>query len=98
MNKRIFILVLVFLGVFLAGWIYYLSSQTKAAALIEKISVDWWGSGHADVTSRSFTYWNTADPAEVPANCAKCHSGPAFLDFLGQDGSIQFKVDAPGPI
>lgn len=98
MNKRIFILVLVFLGVFLAGWIYYLSSQTKSAASIEKISVDWWGSGHADVTSRSFTYWNTADPAEIPANCAKCHSGPAFLDFLGQDGSAEFKVDAPGPI
>lgn len=98
MNKRIFILTLVFLGVVLTGWIYYVSAQAKAAASIEKISVDWWGSGHADKTSLAFTYWNTAEPAEIPAYCAKCHSGPAFLDFLGQDGSTEFKVDAPGPI
>jgi predicted CXXCH cytochrome family protein len=98
MNKRLFIIILVVLVAFLAGWIYYISSQAKQAASIERISVDWWGSAHADVTARAFTFWNGNDPAEIPPNCAKCHSGPSFIDFLGQDGSTEFSVDQPGPI
>ena len=98
MNKRLFIIILVFLGLFLTGWIYYISSQTREAASINKISVDWWGSAHADVTAEAFTHWNEDDPPLIPPNCAKCHSGPSFIDFIGQDGSAEFSVDAPGPI
>lgn len=98
MDKRLFIIILVLLTAFLAGWFYFISSQAKETASIEKISVDWWGSGHADVTSRSFTHWNEDDPPQIPPFCAKCHSGPAFIDFLGQDGSAEFSVDEPGPI
>lgn len=98
MNKRLFIIILAIIAAFLAGWIYYISSQAKEAASIERISVDWWGSGHADKTAEAFTHWNEDDPAEIPTNCAKCHSGPSFIDFLGQDGSTEFSVDQPGQI
>jgi hypothetical protein len=50
---------------------------------------------HADLTSRSFTYWNTTDPLAVPVNCAKCHSNAGFHDFIGLDGSQAGVVDAP---
>jgi hypothetical protein len=59
---------------------------------------DWAGSGHADAESESFVHWNEEDPKEVPATCAKCHSTPGMLDFLGADGSAPESVDAPAPI
>lgn len=98
MNKRFFVIILALMVVFLAGWIFYISSQAKQSASVEKISIDWWSSGHADVTAEAFTHWNEEDPPEVPPNCAKCHSGASFIDFLGQDGSTEFSVDAPGLI
>jgi len=58
----------------------------------------WAASGHADATSLSFTYWDKADPREIPAYCAKCHSTPGFLDFLGVDGSEAWKVDKAAPV
>ncbi|MCX8067940.1 MAG: hypothetical protein N3B68_09040 [Anaerolineae bacterium] len=58
----------------------------------------WAASGHADATSLSFTYWNEADPREIPVQCAKCHSTPGFLDFLGADGSEAGKVDKAAPV
>lgn len=58
----------------------------------------WAASAHADATSESFTHWNEADPREVPVACAKCHSTPGFLDFLGADGSEAGKVDKAAPI
>ncbi|MBM3138428.1 MAG: hypothetical protein FJZ98_09605, partial [Chloroflexi bacterium] len=91
-------IILVALVAFLAGWIFYISNQAKQTASIDRISVDWWGSAHADVTAQAFTHWSEDDPAEIPPNCAKCHSGPSFIDFLGQDGSAEFSVDKPGPI
>ena len=58
----------------------------------------WAASGHADAASESFTHWNEADPREVPVACAKCHSTPGFLDFLGVDGSEAWKVDKAAPV
>jgi len=87
MNKRVFIIILAFLAALLVGWIFFISSQARAAASIEKISVDWWGSAHADATAEAFTHWDEDDPPQIPQECAKCHSGPSFIDFLGQDGS-----------
>jgi hypothetical protein len=55
---------------------------------------EWQGSGHADVASEPFRYWDGNDPAEVPATCAKCHSAAGYQDFLGVDGSDAGKVDA----
>jgi hypothetical protein len=56
---------------------------------------DWMGSPHADITSRSFTNWNSADPPVVPVTCAKCHASAGFHDFIGLDGSAAGVVDAP---
>lgn len=56
----------------------------------------WLASPHGDYHSPSFTYWNAA--GEVPVNCAACHSGPGFSDFIGADGSAAGVVDRPAPI
>ena len=57
---------------------------------------DWMASPHANVKSESFTHWDK--DGAVPERCAKCHSGPGFLDFIGADGSAVGKIDKPAPI
>ncbi|MBK8051186.1 MAG: hypothetical protein IPK16_31240 [Anaerolineales bacterium] len=59
---------------------------------------EWLGSGHADVTAEAFNHWNEDDPAEVPPECAKCHSSAGYQDYVGADGSEANKVDAAAPI
>lgn len=54
----------------------------------------WMGSGHADATAEAFIHWDT-EADGVPANCAKCHSEPGYLDFLGVDGTEAGIVDSP---
>jgi hypothetical protein len=54
---------------------------------------DWLGSGHADAEAEAFVHWDEDDPAVVPVACAKCHSTPGYLDFLGADGSEPGVVD-----
>ncbi len=98
MKNRTFILLIVIIVCSLLGWFFYVSSQAKEARSVEEISMDWWGSAHADASAEAFIHWNEDDPAEIPVYCAKCHSGTAFLDFLGQDGSTAMVVDAPGEI
>ena len=58
----------------------------------------WTGSPHNDKTAEAFVHWDAATPAEVPASCAKCHSTPGYLDFLGADGSAAGKVDKAAAI
>jgi len=53
----------------------------------------WQASGHNDAAAAAFTHWDTADPKEIPTSCAKCHSSPGFLDFIGADGSAVNAVD-----
>lgn len=54
---------------------------------------EWQASPHNDAKAEAFVHWDNADPKEVPAACAKCHSTPGYLDFLGVDGSAAGKVD-----
>ena len=56
----------------------------------------WEGSGHADATSESFVHWD--EDGEIPTSCAKCHSTPGFLDFIGADGTASGTVDNPAQI
>ncbi|WP_420640781.1 cytochrome c3 family protein [Candidatus Leptofilum sp.] len=58
----------------------------------------WAASGHADASAEAFVHWDEDDPAEIPARCAKCHSTPGILDFLGADGSDFGTVDAAAPL
>jgi len=55
----------------------------------------WAASPHADAEAEAFTHWNEDDPQEIPAACAKCHSRPGFIDFLGVDGTQVNQVDNP---
>jgi predicted CXXCH cytochrome family protein len=98
MNKRVFIGFLATVFALLAGWIFYISYQSRQPIPLEKINVDWWGSGHSDVKALSFTNWNTNNPPQVPPSCAKCHSGNGFLDYIGQDGSAAMSVDQPAAV
>lgn len=58
----------------------------------------WAASPHNDATAEAFIHWNEDDPKEVPADCAKCHSTPGYLDFLGEDGSAAGTVDKAAEI
>jgi hypothetical protein len=71
-------------------------SETAASNIL--FAEQWASSGHADASAEAFINWDGDDPAEVPANCAKCHSTPGYLDFLGADGSAFGTVDAAAPI
>ena len=57
----------------------------------------WEGSAHNAVSDEPFRHWDSADPAEVPTACARCHTTAGYRDFLGADGSEANKVDAAVP-
>jgi hypothetical protein len=59
---------------------------------------EWMGSGHNDAEAEAFTHWDEDDPAVVEVACAKCHSTPGYLDFLGADGSEAGVVDEAPPV
>ena len=58
----------------------------------------WQSSPHADAGAEAFVHWNEEDPKEIPASCAKCHSTPGYLDFLGEDGTAFGEVNNPAPV
>lgn len=65
------------------------------AAPFEEI---WKNSPHADSSAEAFHHWDEENPAEVPANCATCHSSAGFLDFVGADGSAMFSTESNAAI
>ena len=58
----------------------------------------WESSPHADEEAEAFRHWDAEDPKEIPVECAKCHSRPGFIDFIGADGSTEDDVDNPAKI
>jgi hypothetical protein len=70
------------------------------APVVENVPFEeqWANSPHNDITSEAFNHWNEEDPQEIPTDCAKCHSTPGYLDFLGADGSTPNVVDVAAPI
>jgi hypothetical protein len=58
----------------------------------------WESSPHADDQAEAFRHWDEEDPQEIPVACARCHSRPGFLDYLGVDGTAVDVVDSPKPI
>jgi len=59
---------------------------------------EWAASPHNDVEAEAFRHWDEDDPAEIPESCAKCHSTPGYLAFMGADGSQFGVVEGPAPI
>lgn len=73
--------------------------ERGAEVASEIVFVDKWASsGHNDLEGEPFIHWNEDDPAEVPTSCAKCHSTPGYLDFLGEDGTEFGVVDNAAPV
>lgn len=63
---------------------------------LSEIYQKWAASPHADTEAEAFVHWNAE--GGVPQNCARCHSTPGFIDFVGGDGSEPLVVDAPAPL
>lgn len=85
----------------IAFCVIVIQSIMASVVLAAESSIDemWESSPHADAESESFVHWN--DDGKIPANCATCHSGAGFRDFLGDDGSsagITDKDHAPGSL
>ena len=57
---------------------------------------DWASSPHASRAAEAFNHWNKE--GVIPVECARCHSTPGFLDYLGADGSAIGVVDHPAPV
>jgi len=100
MKKKSFFLLIAVFAVALLAWVACSTQKTieVGAATVQDITAKWEGSGHADFTSEAFNHWNEGDPAEVPANCAKCHSTSGFRDYVGADGSAAGSVEMAGKI
>jgi hypothetical protein len=101
MKKYIWPLLLIFF--ILGGLVVLLIGQVilppdPRPETVQAVSENWSASGHSDWESISFTYWDEREPPEIPANCAKCHSTYGYLDYLGEDGSEAYVVDAAAPI
>ncbi|HRO12972.1 cytochrome c3 family protein [Amaricoccus sp.] len=57
---------------------------------------DWARSPHAKRDARAFNNWN--EDGEIPETCARCHSTPGFLDYIGADGSAAGVVERKAPV
>ena len=54
----------------------------------------WEASPHNDSEAEAFTHWDEV----IPVECAKCHSTPGYIDFLGGDGPPDWVVDVPASV
>ena len=90
-NNRLLFAAFVLLALVLASC----GSADDGQAAIESA---WELSAHADGDAGAFSRWNDDDPAEIPENCAKCHSTTGYHDYLGADGSNAGQVDKRAPV
>ncbi len=78
------------------------ADSSGAATTIGDVEVpfftEWMDSPHNDAVGEAFNHWNEESPAEIPTDCAKCHSTPGYKDYIGADGSTANVVDAPAPL
>ncbi len=56
----------------------------------------WAGSGHADYSAEAFNHWN--EDGEISSSCARCHSTPGFMDYIGADGSKPDSIESAAPL
>lgn len=57
---------------------------TCAEPVVEVVPFEqeWAASPHNDAEAEAFVRWDADDPAEVPANCATCHSTTGYTNFV----------------
>jgi hypothetical protein len=70
----------------------------EAAVAVVPFEEEWVNSPHNASEDEAFRHWDEDDPAEIPESCAKCHSTPGYLAFMGADGSEFGVVEGPAPI
>lgn len=75
----------VFVGAFAVAAITSGPSLGQSPPLEIPFVKEWAASPHARITDEPFTHWNEA--GEVPVPCARCHTTPGFLDYIGADGT-----------
>lgn len=96
-------IVLVLLGVFLLTPIFAQdesegASVPESADFLSEFYDAWVTSPHADVEAEAFNHWNEDEESVVPTRCARCHSTPGYVDYLGADGSESGVVDVDAPL
>lgn len=86
-------------AVALAGTLFFAVGTSGALAQQAPLEIpfvkDWAASPHARLTDEPFNHWN--EEGEVPVPCARCHSTPGFLDYIGADGTPP-GLDGPAPV
>lgn len=70
---------------------------TEAAVADVPFIADWQGSGHAQADAEAFKHWNSANPAVVPAACARCHTPAGFVEYAGT-GAVAQDIPAPAGV
>lgn len=87
------------LVVLMAYWQSMPSQEVSAQPDVKMpFGEEWAASGHADSGAEAFRHWDEEEEKVVSENCAKCHSTPGYLDFIGADGSEAGKVDKAAPL
>jgi hypothetical protein len=86
-----------------AIWMSLLAASIAAGAdeshLAEAAPEELWASSaHANTDAKAFHYWDNSNPPAIPVTCAKCHSTPGYMDFLGADGTEAGQVDVPAEV
>ena len=74
---------------------FFTASEAQTPPLKIPFVDDWAASPHARITDEPFNHWN--EEGEIPASCARCHSTPGFLDYIGADGTRP-GMDNPAPV
>lgn len=71
-------------------------AQTPQTRGDNKQVSEWSRSGHANIHSDSFSYWNKQ--GVIPPVCSTCHSGAGFRSLYGLDGSSPGLPQSPIPV
>ena len=69
-----------------------------SAVAVIPFEEEWANSPHNNAEAEAFMHWDEDEEKVVPENCAKCHSTPGFIDFVGADGSEVGVVNAPAEL
>jgi hypothetical protein len=70
--------------------------EEDASPRLSAIVEEWLASPHADLTDQAFRHWD--EDGEIPGDCAVCHSGQGFTDFVRSEMEASAAIDHPVPI
>ncbi len=71
-------------------------AEVEMAVAVIPYEEEWANSPHNDAEAEAFRHWD--EDGEVQESCAKCHSTPGYIDYIGADGSEAGVVNAPAAL